>query len=61
MDGMDTSVSSSANAYSDAIKNAVEVFKTRIESIAIETTITHDMTAEEIKAMCDDFEKKYGF
>lgn len=60
-EGMDTTVSLSAEAYSDAIENAIQVFKTRIESIANEAPVTHNMSIEEIRAICEVYENKYGF
>ncbi len=60
-ESMDISVSASAEAYSDAIENAIAIFKTRIETIAKEADITPEMTPEEIRAICADYEKKYTF
>lgn len=60
-DSMDISVSASAKAYSQAIEYAINIYKTQIESLAVETRITPEMTMEEIKAICDEDEKKYDF
>jgi len=61
VDGMDTSVSASAEAYSQAIEYAINIFKTQMESLAIESSITPEMTTEEIKAICDEAQEKYNF
>jgi methyl-accepting chemotaxis protein len=58
---MDANVNASAVAFSKAIENAIQVYRTKVESIANESPITHDMPLEEIRALCGDFEKKYGF
>jgi methyl-accepting chemotaxis protein len=60
-EGMDTSVTASAEAFSDAIENAIQTYKTKVESIANETPITPDMTFEEVDSICNDFEKTYDF
>lgn len=61
LDGMDQSVTSSAHAYSQAVGNAIGIFKTRLESMALDTRITPSSTQEEIKKICEDMEKRYGF
>lgn len=61
LEGMDTSVHASVEAYSDAIENAIEIFKARIETIAKEADITPEMTVEEIRAICAEYELKYNF
>jgi methyl-accepting chemotaxis protein len=60
-DGMDQSVSASAKAYSQAIENAINIYKTKLESMATDTRVTLSSTQEEIKSVCEDMEKKYGF
>jgi methyl-accepting chemotaxis protein len=59
--GMDTSVSSAALAYSRSVENAIGIFKSQIESIAVDPRITPDSTREEIAAICEDLEGKYDF
>jgi methyl-accepting chemotaxis protein len=59
--GMDTSVSSSADAYARAIENSINIYKTKIESMATDTRITPASTDEEIKKICVDLQEKYGF
>lgn len=61
LESMETAVSASTEAYSFAIENAIEVFRNRIETIAKEADITPEMTVEEIRAICADYEKKYNF
>lgn len=60
-DGMDTSVDASAEAYSQSIQNALQVFKTKIESLAITTEITPESTFDEIQAMCLKSAKENDF
>lgn len=60
LESMDTAVSASTEAYAFAIENAIQVFKNNIETIAKEAPITPEMTVEEIKAICVEYEKKYN-
>lgn len=60
-DGMVMSVSSSAAANSYAIENAINIYKTKLESMATDTRITPTSTMEEISKVCADLEEKYDF
>jgi methyl-accepting chemotaxis protein len=59
--GMDLSVSSSAAAYSHSIENAINIFKTKLESLATDARVTPASTQEEIKAVCLDMAKNSDF
>ncbi len=59
--GMDQSVTSSAHAYSQAVGNAIEIFKSKLDNMAMDTRITPSSTQEEIKKICEDMTQKYGF
>jgi len=61
LEDMDIAVSTSVIAYEGAVENAIQVFKTKIESMAIEASITPEMSFEDIQAICLDYQKKYNF
>lgn len=58
---MDMSVSSSANAYSYSIENAINIFKTKLESMATDNRVTPASTQEEIRAVCQEMAKNSDF
>ncbi|MBP7177218.1 MAG: methyl-accepting chemotaxis protein [Thermoclostridium sp.] len=61
VENMETLVATSAEAYGTTIENAIEIFKTRIEVIAKEADITPEMTYDEVKALCEENQKKHNF
>lgn len=59
--GMDLSVSSSADAYSLSIENAINIYKTKVESMAMDTRVTPASTVEEIRAVCEEMQDNFDF
>lgn len=57
---MDELLTTSANAYANAIEKSIEQMKSEVETFANEADISSDMTVEEIRAVCEEYEKKYG-
>ena len=60
-DGLNTSAKLSAAAYSSAIENAIDTYKSKVESMAMDRRITSTASVEELQTVREDLKQKYNF